>query len=290
MTRELAFWSEILRELGVEENEKEAKVVFQQVLESKCAQALFSLGTLYAEGLLESKSGDEVPQLFRQAAAAGLDDAEYELGLLYAHGKFVPRNEGLAMLHLGNAASNMHGAALYALGHMFVNIAPKKAADYFRIAAWAGILEAVTQLGCAYLQGLGVEKNEQKAFALFEYAAEAGCMIAMANLGTMFIEGRAVEMDQAWGVKLYEMAASCGEPQAMANLGSIYFNGIGFIKDERKAIKWYARAAKKGHESSMRSLAWIKDEHREKHETRSHLPTREATLQSRTRAQQSFLE
>jgi TPR repeat protein len=57
------------------------------------ARAQFNLGTLYLRGAGVAQSYDDAAHWFGEAAAAGCPAAMAAMGLLYASGKGVPRDE-----------------------------------------------------------------------------------------------------------------------------------------------------------------------------------------------------
>src|SRR5215831_16914450 len=62
---------------------------------------------------------------------------------------------------------------------------------------------ALSNLGAMYLNGLGVKKNEKKAFELIQQAADKGFTSAEFGLGSMYANGRGVKQDLPKAVEWY---------------------------------------------------------------------------------------
>lgn len=97
----------------------------------------------------------------------------------------------------------------------------RKALPIFYQASAQGFFKADRYIGLAYLNGYGVEKNPEKAFAAFNKAAEKD------------ITG------QYW-------------------LGYCYENGIGTAKNLNKAIEWYQKSAQRGDHVSQPAIDALK--------------------------------
>ena len=79
---------------------------------------------------------------------------------------------------------------------------------------------AIYHLGIKYDFGsLGLQKDTRKAVELWTEAAELGSIEALFNLGDAYIEGEGVQEDKAKGVRLLEKAAMQGSIRSRHNLG-----------------------------------------------------------------------
>ena len=146
-------------------------------------------------------------------------------------------------------------------------------------AADAGSLEAMYDLGDAYYDGEGVEKNLPLAIKWITKAADSGYIKAQALLGAAYLNGAegleqnyalsekylltAAEKDnveaQSFLSLLYigiedfdkamvwaRKAAQMEHPQAFFMLGRIFNEGLGVEVDHIEALKWYEKAADNG--------------------------------------------
>jgi len=156
----------------------------------------------------------EISEL-RTKAAQGDAMAQYELGLRYALGRSVPKDES-------------------------------EAVRWYRKAADQGHAGAQTDLGFMYANGQGVSKDEVEAVKWFRKAADLGVADAQFNLGVMYANGRGVTKDETEAVKWYRKAADQGYADAQLNLGAMYFYGRGVPKDEAEAYKWWLLSGAQG--------------------------------------------
>ncbi|RIA96744.1 kinase-like domain-containing protein, partial [Glomus cerebriforme] len=114
--------------------------------------------------------------------------------------------------------------------------------------------EAQLYLGNCYRNGIGVEKDEIKAFNCYEVAAKNGNNEAEFILGNCYYDGIGVQKDEVKAFNWYEKAAVNGNNEAQLYLGNCYKNGTGIEKDEVKALYWYQKAAEKGDKSAQYCL------------------------------------
>src|SRR5690606_25776169 len=90
--------------------------------------------------------------------ASGYAPDQFQVGLMYAHGIELPRNQ-------------------------------VEAARWFRMAAEQGHAAAQHQLGVMYTEGEGVPEDDAEAVRWYRLAAEQGYVPAQGNLGVMYDNG-----------------------------------------------------------------------------------------------------
>lgn len=117
--------------------------------------------------------------------------------------------------------------ALFSLGRLYMNgkgveVNQQKAVEYYQKAADGGHLSAQFNLGLAYFKGAGVSKNIEQAMALWRGAAEAGHDGAQYNVGALLWQGELVEQDQATAMEWFRQSSSNGNSQAKRFLGSLF--------------------------------------------------------------------
>lgn len=116
---------------------------------------------------------------YQEAAGQGDADAQNNLGLMYANGHGVPKNDSKAVEWLQKAADQGHANAQGLLGLMYADGRgiPKdkhKAVEWFQKAADQGHVRAQYVLGMMYTNGDGVHKDFRKAVEWFQKAATQG--------------------------------------------------------------------------------------------------------------------
>jgi hypothetical protein len=134
-------------------------------------------------------------------------------------------------------------------------LAGEDAPQWVEAAAACGIAAAQLRLGRMLLEGEGVAKDMQGAFACFLCAAESGDADAQNMLGRCYENGWGVETDMAAAATHYANAAEAGLAWAQYNLGHILLSGNGAPRDREAAFAWYMRAATQGHARAMNLVA-----------------------------------
>ena len=126
----------------------------------------------------------------------------------------------------GDALAQLYVAQDYANG-LGVDRDPEKAAEWYAKAARQGLASAQDALGMAYEKGTGVAQDPEKAAELYREAAGQGYAMAQFHLGKLYEDGRGVARDFAAAADLYRKAAEQGSKEAQCNLGVLYRDGTG---------------------------------------------------------------
>jgi TPR repeat protein len=156
----------------------------------------------------------------RGEAERGDGIAQNELGLSYATGRDVVRDE-------------------------------REAVAWFERAAAQGVVSAQFNLGVMYHLGGGVAADARQAAAWYRLAAERGHPIAQHNLATLYSKGEGADLDHAAAALWFTRAAEAGIAASQFRLAQLYESGLGVGKDAAAARAWYARAAAQGHERAL---------------------------------------
>lgn len=106
---------------------------------------------------------------------------------------------------------------------------------------------AIYTLAEMYFYGLGVEQDYFEAFDLYKFAAMNGRNFnAWFRMGEMYEYGYGVEVDNQRAIECYTRAANNDNVVAMSKLGLIYETGEIVEQDYDKAEHWYFLAAWQG--------------------------------------------
>jgi len=97
-------------------------------------------------------------------------------------------------------------------------------------------------LGLAYAQGNGVEKDYAKAAEYYTKAAEQGNVNAEYNLGTLCINGEGIAKDPDVAARWFTKATEQGDMNAAHSLADILYDR----KNYDEALQWYRKAADAG--------------------------------------------
>ena len=157
-------------------------------------------------------------------------EGQYELGVKYATGQDVQKDE-------------------------------TRAVYWFNKAADQGYAAAQSELGFRYENGSGgLKKDDARGRSWYQKAAEQGNASAQNNLGLMYEQGQGgLAKDDVQAVFWYRKAAEQGLKEAQNNLGSMYENGTGGLaKDDAQALAWYQKAADQGDSNAKVALANVR--------------------------------
>ncbi len=193
-------------------------------------RAMYQLGRAYAA----NRQLPDAIAAWRKAADKGNTAAMVELGVMYANGMGVARDErqARALLERAAEAGNPRGVAnLAALAsNSGAQTDPARARAQLSKAAETNV-EAQYQLGMMLAEGEGGPKDEVSARALFEKAAAQGHAGALERMGEFARNGRGGPKDASAAKAYYEKAALLGNEDARAALKRVECDLV--IRDKR---------------------------------------------------------
>jgi len=140
---------------------------------------LVLLSTALAMSCAQDKEPSDISEM-RKAAEQGDAIAQFNLGLCYALGLGVPKDD-------------------------------VKAVKWYRKAADQGEAVAQWNLGLGYALGLGVPKDEVEAVKWYRKAADQGHAIAQFALGGCYADGQGVPKDDVEAYKWLNLAGQTDE-------------------------------------------------------------------------------
>lgn len=117
-----------------------------------------------------------IPDLQRMAGADDAD-AQFELGVRYAHGKGVAQDYATSV-------------------------------KWFRAAANLGHAGAEDSLGVRYATGQGVMQNDAEAVKWFRRSAERGYAVAQFNLALAYVQGQGIAPDLVQAYAWFALSAA----------------------------------------------------------------------------------
>jgi uncharacterized protein len=180
-------------------------------------RAMFELGRAYAAN---QKTADAITA-WRKAADKGSTSAMVELGVLYATGVGIAKDEAQArkLFERAAEAGNPRGVSnLAALGGGASTPSdPARARELLAKAAETNA-EAQYQLGLMLADGTGGPRDDAGARALFEKAAAQNHPGALERMGVFAQEGRGGPKDADAAKAYYQRAADLGDENAKAAL------------------------------------------------------------------------
>jgi TPR repeat protein len=194
--------------------------------------------------------------------------ARRNLGILYAEGKGVAKDDRQATVFLALAALDPEfpdtQAVILAAQRYDAGLGTpppggpdrNKAAGFWEMAAAMGWSAAWPIIAERYATGDGRRKNEATAVHWYEKAAELGHTPSMLRLAELLDRGQGIKKDEAAAGRWYSKAADMRDPEGEYQIALRVLNGKGgFVKDEAKGMEWLRRAASHGHTEAAKELA-----------------------------------
>lgn len=89
-----------------------------------------------------------------------------------------------------------------------------------------------------------------EAAAILKPLAERDDARAQFRLGEMYLEGNGVERNEQEGVRLVRKAAGLGDSEAQVRMGEMYFRGRGVPQNNFQAYVWYNAAFRSGNNAA----------------------------------------
>lgn len=133
--------------------------------------------------------------------------------------------------------------------------------DYAKaFASWlplaeSGDLGALRNVAHLLRQGLGVEKDPERAIGFYREAAENGLISAQVNLGIMFLNGEGIRPSPERAARWFYRAAKSGHPQAQFVLAGLLESGTGLKANPQAAAAYYLASARSGYTPALAVLS-----------------------------------
>jgi len=201
-------------------------IKFCKVAAASSRRAMYQLGRAYAA----NRQLADALAAWRRAADKGSSSAMVELGVLYATGSGVAKDDAQArkLFERAAAAGNPRGVTnLSAVSSASgAPSDPAQARASLQLAAQGNSAEAQYQLGLMLAEGAGGPQDDVGARALFEKAAAQGHPGALEWMGAFAEAGRGGPRDTNAAKAYYEKAAALGNENAKAALKRVQCQGV----------------------------------------------------------------
>lgn len=209
-------------------------------------------------------------------ARIGVREAQYEVGLMYAHGQGVEQDLDAAMQWVTKAAERGLAAAQYLLASRMLGEPGSPSPDavwWYVRAAEQGHSRALFKMGKLWSQA-------QPGLASATWQASAAQGLAEAQ----FACGQLAEQEQppnyALALERYHQAAEQNYAPAVCAIGDLVASGLGVARDIASAQSWYRRAVGLGWPAAQMALAAL-DGVSQGREARSKKPRRSSNSERR---------
>ncbi len=211
---------------------------------------------------LEKTKPEEARNYLLLAAAKGVSDAQYKMGVMLMEGGMgfkIDKEKGVFWLE--KAANNGHSfsairlARAYALGEG-VRKDPSKALRWADLDSDNLDPEVAYVIGASLLEGVHTYKDVTKSRQLLEHAAAQGQARALVSLLRHLESLDAKGENFSQYLPRWRKAAELGEPEACGRWGSYLYYGIGVPADPNRALKFLEIAAAADVSSAIHTAYW----------------------------------
>lgn len=217
---------------------------------------------------ISSASFERLVKKLKKLADQGNTLAMIEMGLMFEYGYHRRVNLKKALAWYEKAASLGHVDAMVKAGwiwesHSFKDHDDHKAFLWYLKSAAMAYGNGECQLGFCYRDGIGTERDMDRALICLEKAASHGSAEAAMLLYEIYSgEGAEGEeelelRDKEKSFSYLKMAAKQGESEALMRLGHMYYQGEGTEADTEKAIECYEKAWNAGNPMAGTMLGLI---------------------------------
>ena len=266
---------------GVEKNPELAVEYYQKAVANGNTVALFNLAVCYKEGFGVEKDLGKAVDLFKKSS-----ELDHSLSYTYLAKCYeeMGRDEEVIIDCYENAYAQGSYKACYYLSLIYL-----EKQDYLRQIEWLikgqNDVDCLRELGILCYVGEIAQLDYRKAFECFYKAGEQGDVTSTYYLGLSYMNGHGVEADEELAKRYLEIASNGNHKDAMfvlANkledvdpvkslslleksaaldnaeayykLGKWYSIGYNVEKDEKKAFAYYSKASDLGHYRAMCNL------------------------------------
>ncbi len=259
---------------GIEQNIEKAIYWYQQAADQNIPVAVRNLGALYLRGEGVEADVNKGIELLEKAVSLGdlaaalslatthNDDIKdykkaFKYYLISAEQEYIDGDQGKSIPVSQFAVANMYWKGIGVKQNY------KKAVEWYNKAADNGMTGAKKSLAIAYIYGLGVEPDLNKARDLdrvevnryLESISENDNQLLALAHDYMFVVG-----DEHKAVELLEKIAKNGNIEAQTWLGNIYSDKSHYLsidKDLNKSVSWYEAAISQGSTKAEVDLAQL---------------------------------
>jgi TPR repeat protein len=209
-------------------------IKFCRTASASSRRAMYQLGRAYAA----NRQTPDAIAAWRKAADKGSSSAMVELGVAYATGAGVAKDDAQArkLFERAAAAGNPRGVTNLSSISAASGVPsdPAQARASLQLAAQGNSAEAQYQLGLMLAEGTGGPQDDAGARALFEKAAAQSHPGALEWLGAFAESGRGGPRDTSAAKAYYEKAAALGNDNAKAALKRVQCQGV--IRNKRGQV------------------------------------------------------
>lgn len=231
--------------IGVNPSPQSARDLYEFAANEGHGGALFNIGANYSD----TKDYENALRKFRESAKTGHVLGNYQTGNYLRRGRGTDRDYPAAIPYLEEAWAKGHVQAATDLAQIYRDDSWEgfdrdAALELFREAAELGGAYAQTELGIMLLRDLNGQGSSDEAVENLEMAAEQEYARAYRVLGHMYRGGYSAEYrDIEKAVSAFKRGSDLGDSRSSRSLSLLYFGNKGIDADYRLALKYSLRCA-----------------------------------------------
>ena len=189
---------------------------WQPLADQGIPQVQYDVALMYAAGRGVPKDLAAAASWYQKAAEQGIKEAQFNLGLLYRDGEGVQQDFQRAEKWLSKAAESGDAKTANALADLYANNIHNlvEAKKWYEKAAASGNASAEFDIALIFDQGKGVPANPSEADAWYRKAAEQGYGPALTNIGILYYDGQGVKRDLVLAHEYFILGSKKGDPRA----------------------------------------------------------------------------
>ena len=239
----------LYNEFGMKKNYKTARDMFKIAAEDKNAliKAQMAYACICEKGIGGLANISDALKYYKLAADRGDIEAKYRYGkLLLLKNDPTKRKESID--YIKEASEKGNKDAQIQLGIIYL-----EEKDGCKISECIRLFnnaiersDALNNLGYIYQNGIGIEKDLEKAANYYKQSAEKGNSCGMYNYGLALQYGLGVEKNPILAVEYYKKSAELNNPDGIYKYGYILGNGIDGCEeieiDHKKSVEYLKKA------------------------------------------------
>jgi TPR repeat protein len=241
---------ELGRQMQIKVNDpvalQEAAGWFEKSARQGNAPAMEALGVAYRDGRGVTRDFTQSELWLRQAAAAKVASAHFELSRLLTT---VGRSDE-SLRSLSEAAEAGHVLAQFELAKIFLAKTPSadiaKSRKWLELAAGQGFTPAIRELGLTYLAATKGSADILEAIRLLQAAEAKGDKEAAERLVQVFADESTIPKGRAEAFRWHLARATRGNAASQNFVGVAYRDGLGVVMDLNKANDFLRMAERSG--------------------------------------------
>lgn len=216
-------------------------------------RAYYDLAECYMKGLGTEVDEQEGLDMMHAAAAAGDARALYKLGRLYENGVLEPANQDKAAEYYMRAIKVGHpvaGAALMRMllrGYERVELSDETKVQLMERAAEAGVYGCATYLACYFADDSSLDTGAHEKWLKLASERDAEPLACFIRGEEILHNSLATPLEKKEAIRLLEFSSSMGVGPATCALGYLYLTEKGCVmKDLTKVVHYFQLAAEQG--------------------------------------------